>query len=114
VADRAPLVLGLEIDGDGSHPAAWRRAAHPPAALLDPGRLTRVAQRAERAGFTFATLDDDILPPGRDPDVVGRIGSVERAAYLAFTLSELSVVPVVPVPTASPSTSPPSSPRSTT
>jgi alkanesulfonate monooxygenase SsuD/methylene tetrahydromethanopterin reductase-like flavin-dependent oxidoreductase (luciferase family) len=95
VADRAPLVLGLEIDGDGSHPAAWRRAAHPPAALLDPGRLTRLAQRAERAGFAFATLDDDIVPPGADPDVVGRIGSIERAAYLSSVLSELSVVPVV-------------------
>jgi alkanesulfonate monooxygenase SsuD/methylene tetrahydromethanopterin reductase-like flavin-dependent oxidoreductase (luciferase family) len=95
VPDGARLVLGIEIDGEGAHPAAWRRAGHPPAGLLDPRRLIRVAQRAERAGFAFVTLDDDIVPPGSDPDVVGRIGSVERAAYLSLTLSELSVVPVV-------------------
>lgn len=89
------LVLGIELDGEGSHPAAWRRAGHPPAALFDPRRLARLAETAERAGFAFVTLDDDIIPPGSDPDVVGRIGSVERAAYLSAGLSVLSVVPVV-------------------
>ncbi len=89
------LVLGIEIDGEGSHPAAWRRAAHPPAELFDPRRLTRLAETAERAGFAFVTLDDDIVPPGSHPDVVGRIGSVERAAYVSAKLSVLSVVPVV-------------------
>ena len=89
------LVLGIELDGEGSHPAAWRRAGHPPAALFDPRRLARLAETAERAGFSFVTLDDDISPPGPDPDVVGRIGSVERAAFLSAALSVLSVVPAV-------------------
>jgi Luciferase-like monooxygenase len=89
------LVLGIEIDGDGSHPAAWRRAAHPPAGLFDPRRLVRLAEIAERAGFAFVTLDDDLVPPGTHPDVTGRIGSVERAAYLSAALSTLTVVPVV-------------------
>jgi alkanesulfonate monooxygenase SsuD/methylene tetrahydromethanopterin reductase-like flavin-dependent oxidoreductase (luciferase family) len=93
--DTTGLVLGIEIDGEGCHPAAWRRAAHPPAALFDPRRLVRLAETAERAGFAFVTLDDDILPPGSHPDVAGRIGSVERAAYLSSALSVLSVVPVV-------------------
>src|ERR1700733_857449 len=93
--DTTGLVLGIEIDGEGSPPAAWRRAAHPPAALFDPRRLVRVAETAERAGFAFVTLDDDIVPPGSQPDVVGRIGSVERAAYVSAALSVLSVVPVV-------------------
>ncbi|HXL93986.1 MAG TPA: hypothetical protein VN969_34060 [Streptosporangiaceae bacterium] len=44
------LVLGIELDGEGSHPAAWRRAGHPPAALFDPRRLARLAETAERAG----------------------------------------------------------------
>src|ERR1700722_2643219 len=89
------LVLGIEIDGEGSHPAAWRRADPPPRDLFDPRRLVRVAEAAEGAGLVFVTLDDDILPPGSSPDIVGRIGSVERAAYLAAVLSVLSVVPVV-------------------
>jgi alkanesulfonate monooxygenase SsuD/methylene tetrahydromethanopterin reductase-like flavin-dependent oxidoreductase (luciferase family) len=96
MSETAGLVLGLELDGEGSHPAAWRRAAHPPAGLFDPRRLVRLAETAERAGFAFVTLDDDIIPPGSDPDVVGRIGSVERAAYLSAALSVLSVVPAVP------------------
>jgi hypothetical protein len=28
------LHLAVEIDGDGAHPAAWRRAAHSPDQLL--------------------------------------------------------------------------------
>lgn len=90
-----PLHLALEIDGDGSHPAAWRRAAHPPAALLTPQRLRSVGAIAENAGFTLVTLDDEILAPGRHPDAVGRIGAMERAAYLAASTSVLGVAPVI-------------------
>ncbi|MDT7601933.1 MAG: hypothetical protein QOK26_4010, partial [Pseudonocardiales bacterium] len=71
-----PLHLTLEIDGDGAHPAAWRRAAHPPEALLTPQRVRAVAAIAENAGFTLVTLDDEALPPGRAPDPVGRAGWV--------------------------------------
>jgi alkanesulfonate monooxygenase SsuD/methylene tetrahydromethanopterin reductase-like flavin-dependent oxidoreductase (luciferase family) len=92
---RTAFPVGLEIDGDGSHPAAWRRVSHSPADLLDPGRLLRLGEVAESSGLAFVTLDDDIVPPGSAPDVVGRIGSVERAAYLAPSLTTLSVVPVV-------------------
>ncbi|GAA2584906.1 LLM class flavin-dependent oxidoreductase [Dactylosporangium fulvum] len=87
------LVLAVEIDGDGAHPEAWRRAAHPPAALLGPRRVRHVAEIAERAGFTLVTLDDDLLPP--DGGIAGRIGAVERAAFIAASTSVLSVAPVV-------------------
>ncbi|WP_028923091.1 LLM class flavin-dependent oxidoreductase [Pseudonocardia acaciae] len=90
-----PLHLALEIDGDGAHPAAWRRAAHPPAALLTPARVRAVGRIAENAGFTLVTLDDDIVAPGAQPNPVGRIGSVERAAFLAASTSVLGVAPVV-------------------
>jgi alkanesulfonate monooxygenase SsuD/methylene tetrahydromethanopterin reductase-like flavin-dependent oxidoreductase (luciferase family) len=90
-----PFVLGIELDGEGSHPAAWRRAGHPPSQFFDPGRLTGLAQTAERAGFTFATFEDDIVAPGSRPDVVGRIGAVERAAFVTSSLSMLAVVPGV-------------------
>ncbi|MEV4517684.1 LLM class flavin-dependent oxidoreductase [Dactylosporangium sp. NPDC049525] len=88
------LVLAIEIDGDGAHPAAWRRAAHPPSELLGPRRVRHVAEIAERAGFTLATLDDDLLPPGGHGPA-GRIGAVERAAFIAASTSVLSVAPVV-------------------
>ncbi|MFH8712918.1 LLM class flavin-dependent oxidoreductase [Streptomyces zaomyceticus] len=92
---RPALRLAVEIDGDGAHPAAWRRAAHSPGELLTPRRQARVAAVAENAGFTLVTLDDSILPPGSGADPVGRIGAVERAAFVAASTSVLGVTPVL-------------------
>ncbi|MER5965299.1 LLM class flavin-dependent oxidoreductase [Streptomyces sp. NPDC002057] len=92
---RPALRLAVEIDGDGAHPAAWRRAAHSPGELLTPRRLARVAAVAENAGYTLVTLDDSILPPGRGADPVGRIGAVERAAFVAASTSVIGVAPVL-------------------
>jgi hypothetical protein len=91
----APLHLALEIDGDGAHPVAWRRAAHAPDELLTPGRLRTLARSAENAGLTMVTLDDDVLAPDTAANPVGRIGSVERAAFVAASTSVLGIVPVV-------------------
>ena len=88
------FALALEIDGDGAHPAAWRRAAHAPADLLSPARLRTVAEHAERAGFSLLTLDDSILPPGQSPNPTGRIGAIERAAFVAAATSVIGVAPV--------------------
>ena len=90
-----PLHLALEIDGDGAHPAAWRRAAHSPDQLLTPRRSRTVGAIAENAGFTLVTLDDDVLPPGPAGAPAGRIGAVERAAFLAASTSTLGIAPVV-------------------
>jgi alkanesulfonate monooxygenase SsuD/methylene tetrahydromethanopterin reductase-like flavin-dependent oxidoreductase (luciferase family) len=90
-----PLHLALEIDGDGAHPAAWRRAAHSPDQLLTPRRSRTVGTIAENAGFTLVTLDDDVLPPGPAGAPAGRIGAVDRAAFLAASTSILGIAPVV-------------------
>ncbi|ERK70302.1 hypothetical protein N136_03353, partial [Leifsonia aquatica ATCC 14665] len=58
------LVLGVELDGDGAHPAAWRAASHAPADLLSGSVVAGRAQLAERAGFAFATFDDAPIAPG--------------------------------------------------
>ncbi|MGW4705582.1 LLM class flavin-dependent oxidoreductase, partial [Streptomyces sp. NPDC004285] len=98
---RPALHLAVEIDGDGAHPVAWRRAAHSPGELLTPRRLARVAAVAENAGFTLVTLEDSILPPASGIDAgngsgpVGRIGAVERAAFVAASTSVLGVAPVL-------------------
>ncbi|HEY0812356.1 MAG TPA: LLM class flavin-dependent oxidoreductase [Pseudonocardia sp.] len=86
------LHLAVEIDGDGDHPEAWRRATHPPRELLTPRRVARVAAIAENAGFTLVTLDDEVLPPA---GVAGRVGAIERAAFVAASTSVLAVAPVV-------------------
>ncbi|MEE1755370.1 LLM class flavin-dependent oxidoreductase [Streptomyces sp. SP18CS02] len=96
------LHLAVEIDGDGAHPAAWRHAAHAPDRLLSPRHVARVASAAENAGFTLVTLDDSLLPPDSGTGVVGRIGSVERAAFIAASTSVLGVAPIVPTTYAEP------------
>lgn len=96
------LHLAVELDGDGAHPAAWRRAAHSPDQLLTPHRVAHVAAVAENAGFTLITLDDGALPPGVPPDPVGRIGAVERAAFVAASTSTVGIAPAVPLTYAEP------------
>lgn len=81
---RPVLHLAVEIDGDGAHPAVRRTDRS-----LAPSRIRKVAAIAENAGFTLATVDDDVLPP------VHRIGAVERAAFIAAATSTLGIVPVV-------------------
>ncbi|EMF58101.1 nitrilotriacetate monooxygenase [Streptomyces bottropensis ATCC 25435] len=64
--------------------------------------MARVAAAAENAGFTLLTLDDGALPPSAAPDTVGRIGAVERAAFIAASTSVVGVAPVVALTYAEP------------
>ncbi|WP_416966596.1 LLM class flavin-dependent oxidoreductase [Streptomyces sp. 4F14] len=72
------LRLAVEIDGS-----------------LDPQDIARAAVSAENAGFTLLTLDDSTLVPGR-------IGGVERAAFVAASTTTIGVAPVVAVTYAEP------------
>ena len=87
------FALGIELDGEGSHPAAWRRANHPPSESLSGRTLTQKVRAAENAGFTLATFDDSILPPRGG--ISGRVDAVTRAAFVAATTSTIGLVPVV-------------------
>jgi alkanesulfonate monooxygenase SsuD/methylene tetrahydromethanopterin reductase-like flavin-dependent oxidoreductase (luciferase family) len=87
------FALGIELDGEGSHPAAWRRAHHPPSESLSGRTLTQKVRAAENAGFTLATFEDSILPP--KGDIRGRVDAVNRASFVAATTSTIGLVPVV-------------------
>jgi alkanesulfonate monooxygenase SsuD/methylene tetrahydromethanopterin reductase-like flavin-dependent oxidoreductase (luciferase family) len=87
------FALCIELDGDGNHPAAWRRANHPPQHSLSPKTLRNKVRAAENAGFTLATFDDSILPPQRG--FKGRVDAVNRASFVAATTSTIGLVPVV-------------------
>jgi alkanesulfonate monooxygenase SsuD/methylene tetrahydromethanopterin reductase-like flavin-dependent oxidoreductase (luciferase family) len=87
------FALGIELDGEGTHPAAWRRANHPPSESLTGRTLTQKVRAAENAGFTLATFEDSILPPGGD--VRARVDAVNRASFVAATTSTIGLVPVV-------------------
>lgn len=89
------FILGIELDGDGTHPAAWRAAGHAPAELLS-GRLhARRAQAAERAGFVFATFADSAQPPAAPGGVRARLDAVQRAAFAAPLTASIGLVPEV-------------------
>jgi alkanesulfonate monooxygenase SsuD/methylene tetrahydromethanopterin reductase-like flavin-dependent oxidoreductase (luciferase family) len=88
------FALGIELDGDGAHPAAWRHARHAPDTLLAPGRYAEIGARAEEAGFTFATFRDSSPSDGL-PNIAGRLDTVEVAAYVAAATNRLGLVPAV-------------------
>ena len=87
------LALGIELDGEGNHPAAWRRAKHAPSESLSGRTLLQKVRTAENAGFTLVTFEDSILPPGGG--IRGRVDAVSRASFVAATTSTISLVPVV-------------------
>ncbi|PXX70754.1 alkanesulfonate monooxygenase SsuD/methylene tetrahydromethanopterin reductase-like flavin-dependent oxidoreductase (luciferase family) [Nocardia tenerifensis] len=86
------FALGIELDGEGFHPEAWRRAHHAPERLLTAETLRTRVEAAENAGFTLATFADSILPPG---ELAGRIDAVTRASFVAATTSTIGLVPTV-------------------
>jgi alkanesulfonate monooxygenase SsuD/methylene tetrahydromethanopterin reductase-like flavin-dependent oxidoreductase (luciferase family) len=87
------FALGIELDGEGCHPAAWRRANHPPSESLSRRTLTQKVRAAENAGFTLATFEDSIVPP--KGAIRGRVDAVNRASFVTATTSTIGLVPVV-------------------
>lgn len=89
------FVLGVELDGDGAHPAAWRSSSRTPREQLSGGAVAERAQLAERAGFAFATFDDAPTPPEQPGGPQARLDAVLRAAYAAPLTSAIGLVPTV-------------------
>lgn len=87
------FALGIELDGEGSHRAAWRRANHPPSESLNGRALLTKVRAAENAGFTLVTFEDSIVPP--KGAIRGRVDAVNRASFVAATTSTIGLVPVV-------------------
>ena len=87
------FALAIELDGEGSHPAAWRHANRPPSESLSGPALLQKVRAAENAGFTFTTFEDSILPPQRG--IRARVDAVNRACFVAATTSTIALVPVV-------------------
>ncbi|MFP3459588.1 LLM class flavin-dependent oxidoreductase [Arthrobacter globiformis] len=91
--------LAIELDGDGAHPAAWRKARHTPAELLDGTRVRATVLAAESAGFHVATFADGSLAPASSGpggrDIPGRLNALQRAAFAGPVTSSIVLVPEV-------------------
>jgi alkanesulfonate monooxygenase SsuD/methylene tetrahydromethanopterin reductase-like flavin-dependent oxidoreductase (luciferase family) len=86
-------VLGIELDGDGAHPAAWRFAAHEPGALLTGTRIRETVQAADIAGFHLATFHDSRTTDTGAAGITGRIDAVQRAAFASPVTRSIGLVP---------------------
>jgi alkanesulfonate monooxygenase SsuD/methylene tetrahydromethanopterin reductase-like flavin-dependent oxidoreductase (luciferase family) len=99
VSTPANSFLAIELDGDGAHPAAWRKARHTPAELLDGTRVRATVLAAESAGFHVATFADGSLTPASSGqggrDIPGRLNALQRAAFAGPVTSSIVLVPEV-------------------
>jgi alkanesulfonate monooxygenase SsuD/methylene tetrahydromethanopterin reductase-like flavin-dependent oxidoreductase (luciferase family) len=86
-------VLGIELDGDGAHPAAWRFAAHEPGTLLSGSRIRETVQASDIAGFHLATFHDSRTTDTGTTGITGRIDAVQRAAFAAAVTRSIGLVP---------------------
>ncbi|BAS15623.1 putative monooxygenase YxeK [Arthrobacter sp. Hiyo8] len=93
-----PGFLALELDGDGAHPAAWRKAWHAPDELLNGSRIRSTVLAAESAGIHVATFADGSGTDGSGAggrDVAGRLNALQRAAFAGPVTSSIVLVPEV-------------------
>ena len=88
-------LLLLELDGAGSHPAAWRVSRTAPAAVLAPDHFRGAVLAAESAGFHAATFSDPGLPDTSVPDTASRLNALQRAAFAGPVTRSLALVPEV-------------------
>jgi alkanesulfonate monooxygenase SsuD/methylene tetrahydromethanopterin reductase-like flavin-dependent oxidoreductase (luciferase family) len=86
-------VIGIELDGDGAHPAAWRFSAHQPGTLLSGSRIRETVQAADTAGFHLATFHDSRTTDTGGAGVAGRIDAVQRAAFASAVTRSIGLVP---------------------
>ena len=91
--DNRSAVIGIELDGDGAHPAAWRFSAHQPGTLLSGSRIRETVQAADTAGFHLATFHDSRTTDTEGAGVAGRIDAVQRAAFASAVTRSIGLVP---------------------
>jgi alkanesulfonate monooxygenase SsuD/methylene tetrahydromethanopterin reductase-like flavin-dependent oxidoreductase (luciferase family) len=92
------MIVGLEIDGAGADPGAWRGAEVDPRAILTGELAVRAAQRAEAAGFDLVTFADAFEAPDDVPDRVSvRLDALGLAARVAPATERIGVLPTITV-----------------
>ncbi|WP_432882437.1 LLM class flavin-dependent oxidoreductase [Kribbella sp. CA-245084] len=92
------MIVGLEIDGAGADPAAWRGPEVDPRAILTGELALRAVQRAEAAGVDFVTFVDAMEAPDDVPDRVSvRLDALGLAARIAPLTERIGLLPTITV-----------------
>jgi alkanesulfonate monooxygenase SsuD/methylene tetrahydromethanopterin reductase-like flavin-dependent oxidoreductase (luciferase family) len=99
--DGAHLVLAVDLDGAGAHPAAWRDPAVRPGELFGPRPWVEAARTAERGLLDLVTFadgfgiqSDGIELDHRTDRVRGRLDAVLVASLVAPLTRHIGLVPV--------------------
>lgn len=102
MTDTPPLLLAVEVDGDGAHPAAWRHSGRPPGAGLRPAAVRAVVAAAEAAGFDLVTFADTPTPDADGTGPTGRLEAGTRAAFVATVTERIGLAPTLHATTTEP------------
>lgn len=95
MAHVSPLLLAVELDGTGAHPASWRRPDSRAQDLFTPGFWVDAVTAAERAGVDLVFLPDSFaLQSG---GLRGRLDAVGIAARVAPVTTRIGLIPQSPV-----------------
>ncbi|MHC9043186.1 LLM class flavin-dependent oxidoreductase [Microbacterium saperdae] len=86
------IPIGIELDGEGAHPAAWRVADHPPTRILQPAHITARVHSIDAAGFGFITLPER-RSAAAHPNVEAGLDTIEVAVFAAASTSRIGLVP---------------------
>ena len=95
-----PLVLGVALDGTGSHPGAGSiesTAGRPASTSLLPEALVALVARAEHAGVDVVAVDDRWGEVDARGAVRARLDAVLVAARVAPATTRVALLPTVPV-----------------
>lgn len=84
------IPIGIDLAGEGAHPAAWRAAAHPPTALVEPARVAARVAAVDAAGLGFATFPER---PDAASGVAAVLDAIETAAFASAFTTRIGLVP---------------------
>ncbi|MBW9121925.1 LLM class flavin-dependent oxidoreductase [Microbacterium trichothecenolyticum] len=87
------IPIGIDLDGEGAHPAAWRAAGHAPTDLFTPGLITARIAAVDNSGLGFAIFPE--YQPAADAGVRAGLDTIETATFAAASSDRIGLVPVV-------------------
>lgn len=88
------IPIGLELDGEGAHPAAWRAADHAPPELFTPRLIAARIAAIDGSGIGFVTFPERGHGDAH-PNVEARLDTVETAVFAAASSAVIGLVPAV-------------------
>lgn len=85
------IPFGVDVHGEGAHPAAWRDARGEPRALFTPQRIRERFRALDDSALAFATIPQHVTADAF-PNVQGQLDSIETAVFASAVTSRIALV----------------------